>query len=126
MGEVYLADDTRLGRKVAVKLLPADLTRDEEAKRRLLREARSIAALDHPNVCTVHEINEEDGRLFVVMQYVEGETLADRLLRERLTLAECVDVAMQIASALQEAHSRSVVHRDIKPANVMVTPDFRV
>jgi serine/threonine-protein kinase len=120
MGEVYLADDLRLGRKVAVKLLPAELTRDEEAKRRLLREARSVAALDHPNVCTVHEVNEEDGRMYVVMQYVEGETLADKLSHKPLGLTECIDVATQIAAALEEAHSHGVVHRDIKPANVMI------
>src|SRR5713226_6067416 len=87
MGEVYLADDTRLGRKVAIKLLPSDLTRDEEAKRRLLREARSAAALDHSNVCAVYEVNEEDGRMYVVMQYVEGETLADKLSAAPLTPA---------------------------------------
>src|SRR5438132_3680655 len=120
MGEVYLADDKRLARKVAVKVLPADLTRDDEAKRRLLREARSVAALDHPNVCTVYEVDEQDGRLYIVMQYVEGETLADRLSRERMPLNACIDVAMEIASALQEAHSHGVVHRDIKPANVMI------
>src|SRR5438093_10276061 len=79
MGEVYLADDTRLARKVAIKVLPTDLTRDEDAKRRLLREARSVAALDHPNVCAVHEVNEEDGRMYIVVQYVEGQTLADKL-----------------------------------------------
>ncbi|HEV8657607.1 MAG TPA: protein kinase [Thermoanaerobaculia bacterium] len=120
MGEVYLADDTRLGRKVAIKLLPADLARDEEAKRRLLREARSVAALDHPNVCAVHEVDEEDGRMYIVMQYVEGETLADKLSRSSLKLSEAIEIAMPIASALQEAHTRGVVHRDIKPANVMI------
>src|SRR2546430_1308357 len=126
MGEVYLADDKRLARKVAVKVLPADLTRNDEAKRRLLREARSVAALDHPNVCTVHEVDEQDGRLYIVMQYVEGETLADRLSRERMPLNTCIDVAMEIASALQEAHSHGVVHRDIKPANVMINVQGQV
>src|SRR5438132_4857906 len=120
MGEVYLADDKRLARKVAVKVLPADLTRDDEAKRRLLREARSVAALDHPNVCTVYEVDEQDERLYIVMQYIEGETLADRISRERMSLLECVDIAMEIASALGEAHSHGVIHRDIKPANVMI------
>ena len=120
MGEVYLADDTRLQRKVALKLLPAEMTRDETAKRRLMREARSAAALDHPNVCAVYDVGEHDGRLFVVMQYVDGETLGDRLARTTLGLKDAVDVASQIAAALQEAHARGLVHRDIKPANVMI------
>jgi serine/threonine-protein kinase len=121
MGEVYLAEDTKLGRKVAVKILPEELARDEEAKRRLLREARSAAAIDHPNVCTIYEVGEEGERPFVIMQYIEGETLAERISRAPLSLAECVDIGSQVASGIQEAHSRGVIHRDIKPLNIMIT-----
>jgi len=121
MGEVYLAEDTRLNRKVAVKFLPPDSTADLRGKRRLLREAQAAAALDHPNICAIHEVGEVDGRAFIVMQYVEGETLAARIHRKPLELKEALGFAVPMADALAEAHSRGIIHRDIKPQNVMIT-----
>jgi serine/threonine protein kinase len=126
MGEVYLGQDERLDRKVAIKLLPSYLEEDELAKRRLIREARAVAKLDHPNICPVYEVAEEDGQLLLVMQHVEGETLSARIRRSRLDLDEALNVAQQIAGALAEAHSRGIVHRDVKPQNVMITPRGQV
>ena len=126
MGEVYLADDSKLGRRVAIKMLPESVARNAEAKRRMLREARAVAALDHPNVCTIHEIGEYEGRPYIVMQYIEGETLFERLQRVHLTFEECVDIAAQIAAALDEAHSHGIIHRDIKTLNIMLTPRGQV
>jgi tRNA A-37 threonylcarbamoyl transferase component Bud32/tetratricopeptide (TPR) repeat protein len=122
MGEVYLAEDTLLDRKVAIKLLPPQSTADERARKRLIREARAAAKLDHPNICTIHEVGEEDGRSFIVMQYVEGETLAHRIARKPFQISEALDIAVQVADALAEAHSRGIIHRDIKPQNIMITP----
>ena len=121
MGEVYLAEDLKLARKVAIKFLPPALMADEQARRRLLREARAVAALDHPNICTIYEVGEEAGRSFIVMQYIEGETLAERIKRERLELNEALAIAIQVAEALQEAHRHGIIHRDIKPQNLMLT-----
>ncbi len=121
MGEVYLAEDTQLGRKVAIKVLLSESTTDEQARKRLIREARAAAKLDHPNICTIHEVGEEDGRSFIVMQYIEGETLAARIARKPLELSEALDQAIQMAHALAEAHSRDLIHRDIKPQNIMLT-----
>jgi len=126
MAEVYLAEDTKLDRKVAIKFLPVDFETDELAKKRLIREAKAAAKLDHPNICSIHEIAEVDGRSFIVMQYVEGETLASRLERGGLNLRESSEVACQVADALTEAHSRGIIHRDIKPQNVMITPRGQV
>ncbi|HEV7892035.1 MAG TPA: serine/threonine-protein kinase [Pyrinomonadaceae bacterium] len=124
MGEVYLAEDTRLGRKVALKFLPAHLTQDDEHLRRFEREARAVAALSHPNVCTIHEVVETaEGRHCIVMEYVEGETLRERLAGGRMKVGEALDVAAQVASALASAHAAGVVHRDIKPENVMLRRD---
>jgi len=122
MGEVYLADDSVLGRKVAIKVLPEDSVSDDQARRRLLREARAAATLDHPNICSIHEVGDEDGSAFIVMQYVEGQTLSERLREKPMSLKESLDIASQIASALEEAHSRGIVHRDIKPQNIIMTP----
>ncbi|HET8773235.1 MAG TPA: protein kinase [Thermoanaerobaculia bacterium] len=121
MGEVYLADDEKLGRRVAIKILPEAVSRDEEAKLRMLREARAVAALDHPNVCTIYEVGEQDGRPWIAMQFIEGETLFERLKQSRLSPAECLDIGVQVAAALDEAHSHGVIHRDIKPMNIMLT-----
>jgi serine/threonine protein kinase/Tfp pilus assembly protein PilF len=126
MAEVYLAEDTKLDRKVAIKFLPVDFETDELARKRLIREAKAAAKLDHPNICAIHEIAEVDGRSFIVMQYVEGETLASRLERQVLEPQEASEIASQVADALAEAHSRGIIHRDIKPQNVMITPRGQV
>jgi eukaryotic-like serine/threonine-protein kinase len=120
MGEVYLALDTRLGRKVAIKFLSASTLDDERARKRLLREAQAAATLDHPNICAIHEIGEENGRCFIVMPYVDGETLADVITRKGLDVNGVVGAAIQIADALAEAHRHNIVHRDIKPANIII------
>ena len=121
MGEVFLAEDTTLHRKVAIKFLSAESTADVRATCRLLREAQAAAVLDHPNICTIHEVREEAGRSFIVMQYVEGETLATRIRSKPLNLSECLEIAAQITDALSEAHSHGIIHRDIKPQNIMIT-----
>lgn len=120
MGEIYLAEDTKLNRFVALKLLPQSLSADQNANSRLLREAQAAANLDHPHICQIHEIAETDGRSFIVMQFCEGENLAEKLARENLNLSETLDLAIQIADALANAHSHHIVHRDIKPANIIV------
>jgi serine/threonine protein kinase/Tfp pilus assembly protein PilF len=121
MGEVYLAEDTKLHRRVAIKFLPADSSTDEQANKRLLREAQAAAKLDHPNICAVHEVAEEDDRSFIVMAYVEGETLDVRMKRKPLELAESLAIATQVADALAEAHAHGIIHRDIKPSNIIIT-----
>src|SRR5436190_15587217 len=108
MGEVYLAQDTTLDRKVAIKLLPAGSSTSEEANKRLRREASTAAQLDHPNICSVYEAGQEDGRSFIVMQFVEGETLDVRLKRKPLDLSESLSIATQVADGLAEAHSRGI------------------
>ena len=121
MGVVYTAQDPRLKRQVAIKLLTADLTRDETAKQRFLQEAQAASALDHPNICTIHEINEtDDGQLYLVMAYYEGETLKERIERGALALDEAVDIVTQVGQGLAEAHAAGIVHRDIKPANLLI------
>lgn len=126
MGEVYLAEDQRLCRKVAIKFLSPGSIADVRARKRLIREAQATAKLDHPNICAIYEVGEEADRSFIIMQYVEGETLADKILRQPLELSEALDVAAQAADALAEAHSRGIIHRDIKPQNIMITPRGQV
>ncbi|MFL6255291.1 MAG: serine/threonine-protein kinase, partial [Pyrinomonadaceae bacterium] len=126
MGTVYLAKDARLGRRVAVKLLPAQFARDEELVRRFEQEARAASALNHPNIITVHEIGEEHGRLFIVTEYVEGKTLRERMWEGRFSVAEALDVCAQVAGALQKAHAAGVIHRDVKPENLMLDEDGHV
>lgn len=123
MGEVYLAEDTRLGRKVALKSLPVQFTRDDESLRRFQQEARAASALNHPNIITIYEIREVDSRHFIVTEFIEGETLGSRLRRGRMNTDEALDVAMQVASALCAAHQAGIVHRDIKPENIMLRTD---
>ena len=121
MGVVYTARDPRLDRQVAIKVLPPDLTRDETAKQRFLQEAQAASALDHPNICTIHEINETpDGQLYLVMAYYEGETLKQRIERGPLEVDVAVDIATQVGLGLAEAHGAGIVHRDIKPANLLI------
>ncbi len=122
MGEVYLAEDTRLGRQVALKLLSAAFTNDEGRMRRFMQEARAASALNHPNILTVHEIGRAKGVDFIATEFIEGETLRPSMKR-RLKLPQALDVAAQIAGALAAAHAAGVVHRDIKPENIMVRPD---
>jgi len=126
MGEVYLAQDTKLNRNVAIKFLPLRSLQDEQAKQRFVREAQALASLDHANICLVHEEAEENNHTFIVMQYVEGETLYQRLKTRRLSVGESLEIIIQVADALVEAHSHGVIHRDIKPQNIMVTPRGQV
>ncbi|MDH4197120.1 MAG: protein kinase, partial [Candidatus Aminicenantes bacterium] len=120
MGEVFLAEDIALARTVALKLLPEERYRDPESRERLVREARAAAALDHPYVCSVHEVGEAEGRLFFVMEYVEGRTLRDRIAQGPIPVRPALDIAVEAAEALQSAHEKGLVHRDIKPANIML------
>ena len=121
MGQVYLAEDTKLDRKVAIKFLSSESIDDSQGNRRLIREARAAARLDHPNICAIHEVGDEDDRAFIVMQYLEGETLAARIARKPMEPRDSLDVAVDVADALSEAHSRGIIHRDIKPQNIMLT-----
>jgi len=122
MGKVYLGHDQRLGRKVALKLLDPALTGDNEQRTRFLREARLAASLDHPSICTIHEVGEAAGRLFIAMQYVEGETLRSVIGGRALKLDSLLSISLQVADALAEAHAQGIIHRDIKPDNIIITP----
>ena len=126
MGEVYLAEDTILDRFVALKILSHDAVLDPSAGRRLKHEAKAAAALDHPNIGTVYEVGEADGYKFIAMQYLKGETLDERLSRGRIPVREALDIAIQIADALSEAHTHGIVHRDIKPSNVMIDDNGKI
>jgi eukaryotic-like serine/threonine-protein kinase len=126
MGEVYKARDTSLDRTVAIKILPPDLAGDHERRTRFEREAKAVAALNHPNIVTIHAVEEADGIPFFAMEYVEGKTLAQMIQARGLPLAELLGVAIPLADAIGAAHQRGILHRDLKPANVMVTPEGRV
>ena len=123
MGEVYLARDNRLGRKIALKFLSVDFTKDEERVRRFQQEARAASALNHPNLITIFEIGEVDSVHFISTEFIEGETLRNRLAPRRMSTAEICDIAIQVASALTAAHTAGIAHRDIKPENIMIRPD---
>ena len=123
MGEVYLAQDVTLGRLVALKVLPTQFQGDTERVRRFQREARAAAALNHPNIVTVHEVGEWQGRSFIATEFVEGETLAERVRRGPFPVMDAARVGGLIADALAAAHEAGVIHRDLKPANVMLRPD---
>lgn len=123
MGDVYLAHDTRLGRQIAIKLLPADYTKDADRLRRFEQEARAASALNHPNIITIYEIGQFEGKYFIAAEYVEGTTLRERLADSAMKLTEALDVIVQVASALEASHAKGIIHRDIKPENIMLRRD---
>lgn len=127
MGEVYKAHDTKLGRDVAIKILPEAFAHDSERLARFQREAKMLAALNHPNIATIHGLEHSNSTHYLVMELVAGETLADRIKREgKISIEEALKIAVQIAEAPEAAHEKGIIHRDLKPANVKVTPKGKV
>src|SRR3989441_10183803 len=123
MGEVYLAEDTKLDRKIALKLLPTKFTEDADRVRRFIQEAKAASALNHPNIITIYEIGQEQGTHYMAAEFIDGQTLRQRMMSDKLSLNVALDIAVQIASALAAAHAAGIVHRDIKPENIMVRRD---
>ena len=126
MGEVWRARDTKLGREVAIKTLPEEFAKDADRLARFEREAKLLASLNHPNIAAIYGLEEHDGSRFLVLELVEGNTLADRLKRGAIPVEESLKLALQIAEALEAAHEKGVIHRDLKPANIKVTPEGKV
>src|SRR5438552_11455207 len=123
MGEVYLAQDTKLDRKVALKILPAELASNRDRMERFIREAKSAAALNHPNIATIHEIGESQGVNFIAMEFIDGQTLREKIHRERTELRKLLRFLQHAAEGLAKAHAAGIVHRDLKPDNLMITRD---
>ena len=123
MGVVWMAEDTKLGRRVAIKILPDEFARDAERLARFRQEARLLAALNHPNIAAIYGLEESDGLHYLVLELVPGRTLAERTARGPLPIAESLSIARQMAEALEAAHENGIIHRDLKPANVKLTPD---
>jgi eukaryotic-like serine/threonine-protein kinase len=121
MGEVYRAKDKRLDRTVAIKVMPSQLSGKAELKQRFDREARAISNLSHPHICTLHDIGHHDGIDYVVMEFIEGQTLAERLSKGALPTAQALQIGIQIGDALDKAHKKGIIHRDLKPGNIMIT-----
>ena len=126
MGEVYQATDSKLGRSVAIKLLPEAFAQDADRAARFEREARVLASLNHPNIAAIYGVEESGGRKFLVMELVPGETLAERIKRGPIPVDEALGIAKQITEALEAAHEKGIIHRDLKPANIKITPDGKV
>lgn len=123
MGVVYKAHDTRLNREVALKFLPTHLAASEQDKSRFIQEAQSASSINHPNICTIHDIQEHEGSLFIVMEYVNGQTLRERVQSAVPNPKSAIEIGIQIADGLAAAHEKGIVHRDIKPENIMVRKD---
>ncbi len=126
MGEVYLAEDTKLDRKVALKFLPSHLTKDKEAVERFKREAKAAAALNHPNIVTIHEIGEHEGQTYIAMENVDGNSLREEIEKGPIAVDKVIDIAKQICEGLKDAHSEGIIHRDIKPENILIDKSGRV
>src|SRR5262245_33052768 len=126
MGEVYRAHDLKLKREVAIKILPEGFSRDTDRLSRFQREAEVLASLNHPNIAAIHDLEETDGTRYLVLELVEGETLAERIARGPIPVDEALNISIQICEALEGAHERGIIHRDLKPANVKITPEGKI